>query len=109
MSFKVGDKVWTFDLNHRVYPKDENGRTTGGPIYSEHFRQVEITGETTKSWLIGKWQERTPKARPGIFTDEQKADMIWSNQHRHPIVDLVRRCSVEQLKQIAEIVGYKPE
>ena len=55
---KVGDKVWIFDTNRRVYPK-VNGRVTGGPIYAEHFVQAEITGETSKSWIVREGQRET--------------------------------------------------
>ena len=106
---KVGDKVWIFDTNRRVYPK-VNGRVTGGPIYAEHFVQAEITGETSKSWIVREGQRETKinkKTLAGIYTDEQKADKIWARCHRHDIVRLVQSCDVEQLKQIAKILNYE--
>ena len=49
----IGDTVWYFDPNHRVYNRDANGRRIGGPIWREHWRPVEVTGETRLSWIVG--------------------------------------------------------
>jgi hypothetical protein len=46
--------VWVFDENYRVYPKKEPGQPSGGPIYREHWVKREITGETSRSWLISE-------------------------------------------------------
>ena len=50
---EIGDPVWYFDENHRVYERDENGRSHGGPIWREHWRPAEVVGETRVSWIIG--------------------------------------------------------
>lgn len=103
MAFKIGDKVWRFDGNRRVYVE---GNST--PIYSEHFYQDTIVGETPKSWLIHYGRVKiNKKTLEGIYTDEQRAAMIWDKQHRYKIVREVQTCSPELLKQIAELIGYK--
>lgn len=106
--FKIGDKVWRFDPNRRVYPKDK--AISGGPIYAEHFWQDTIVGETSRSWLVGgrDWDQiKVPKKNPtGIYTDEQKEAEIWEHDHRYRIVKMVQRCTPEQLKQIAKLIGY---
>ncbi len=48
----VGKTIYVFDDNRRVYAKDENGHSSGGPIYREHWRPCKVTGETTQSWLL---------------------------------------------------------
>jgi hypothetical protein len=103
----VGMKLWVFDGNHRVY--DPNNRL--GPIYSEHFRPTEITGETSRSWLVGpeRYQKKVPKKQElgkhyGVYTDKQKLDDIWDKSNRYKIIDKVKLCSIEQLRQIAEIL-----
>ena len=52
---QVGDTIWYFDTNRRVYPPPEPGRiwASGGPIWREHWRPVQITGETSRSWVLG--------------------------------------------------------
>lgn len=109
--WKVGDKPFLFDGNRRVYSKDQDGRTTGGPIYSAHFEQRLIDGETSKSWLIGKWQPlKIPKKTGvGLYTPEMVELAVWDNAHRWRIADAMRRPNIPitDLKKIAEIIGYK--
>jgi len=97
---KVGDKVWLFDTNRRVYPK---GSITSAPIYAEHFYQTTIDDETPRSWIIGR-QKYSKKGGEGIYTDEQKADRLWDHANRYNIIEKVKECSVEKLKQIEEIL-----
>lgn len=102
---KIGDKVWLFDWNRRVYDKNEKG-LSGEPIYEKHFYEAEITGETSRSWIING-ERYSKKTLLGIYTDEQKADKIWDHLHRYNIIEKVRQCSIEKLKQISMILNYK--
>jgi len=101
---KVGDVFWKFDLNRRVYDKEK----VGGPIYREHFYQVEITGETSKSWIVNG--QKIPKSNPfasgKLYTDEMKENKIWENSHRYNISRLVGHCSIDDLKSIADLLKY---
>lgn len=114
---KIGTKVWVFDLDHRVYPKSETRWKFGSPIYSEHFRPAEITGETTRSWIVRGGmigEKRIPKKAPfantGVYSDSLKDDKIWENQHRNKIIDQLRFCNdVDVLRKIAELIGYEPD
>lgn len=98
---KVGDTVWLFDGNRRVY---ENGNTA--PTFEKHFYQEVIDGETSRSWLIrrSKFSKKDPLGS-GIYTDEQKADKIWERANRYKIMDKIHWCSIEKLKQIDNILG----
>jgi hypothetical protein len=113
---KVGDMVYTFDSNHRVYVKNEKGYGVGGPIYSEHFQPVEIIGENEKEFLTsrGTINKRSKKLKFGngwyseIYTEEERAAAIWKNEHVYKLTRAVERCDdITKLKQIAEIVGYR--
>lgn len=54
-STTIGDSVWVFDENRRVYTKPANGKiySSGPPIWREHWRQMWIIGETNRSWILG--------------------------------------------------------
>lgn len=119
-ALKIGDTLWHFDGNRREYRKgDKFGGS--GPIYSKHFAPYRIVGETERSWLVGehgkvKVNKKTLEsavqyslAARGYFTESAMQDDIWSHAHRPHIINLVRRCTPEQLRQIAAIVGYDPE
>jgi len=89
----IGDTVWIFDENHRVYRKDENGRSFGGPIYREHWVPTKITGETTRSWLIG-YGEKIPKKgwnpRAVAFSLQEVEEQAYVMDNRHRLGDRVR-------------------
>lgn len=112
---KVGDKVWVFDQNHRVYPKKPNGSPLGGgPIYREHFREREITGETSRSWVLSSGL-KVPKTggdvRGAVYMTRQAVeDAVFMNAHRWRIEEAVGRVlDATLLRQIAALVGYKAE
>jgi len=94
--FKVGDKVWV-----------ESGRR------HNELKEVTIDAETSRSWVIyaGSYDEiKFPKKNPkGMYDEQGKIDYEWHNTHRWRIGKLVDRCSPEQLRQIAQIVGYVEE
>ena len=102
---KVGDKIWLFSGNRRVYRKD--GVEYSSPIYSEHFYQDTIDGETSRSWIVGKTKFSKKDTR-GIFTDQEKEDAIWANDYRWKIVDSVGHCPVSILKKINELLKEQP-
>ncbi len=108
----IGSTIWIFDENHRVYHKDTAGRSEGGPIYREHWRPVVITGETSRSWIIGsRWDLKIPKHGPhpaACFTEAEMNDYCWANDYRSKVVRCVERCDAAKLRQIAAIVGYTP-
>lgn len=120
---KVGDRIWRFDINRRIYRRDENNRATGGPIYREHFNPEIITGETNLSWLIqrsdgsvlAKINKKTLQTASGgfgrtsFFTDEGMEDEIWRNAHRYKISRLLDRASAAQLRECAKILDFKED
>lgn len=117
---KVGDAVWVFNANRRVYRKDENGRSVGGPIFREHFLSREIVDETSRSWLVGLGRMKVPKiggdVREGVggvrvyMTQEAVDAAVYRHDHRHKIARAIETCAdVAVLRQVAALVGYKAE
>lgn len=103
----IGMKVWRFDQNRRVYAKDGNGRPVGGrPIWREHWRQLEIVGETSRSWLVGAalWRaDKVPKKNwPGEYAfSEEEIDRRGYVEDRHRLVRRVQDCrDYDTLKKI---------
>lgn len=108
---KVGSSVWVFDQNCRVYKRDARGISSGTPIYRLHWVEQEVTGETSRSWIIGRGYAERKVPKKGepqgvLFSLEEVERDTWKNDHTHKISEAVRRASYEQLKAIAEILNY---
>lgn len=110
-ALRVGDILYNFDGNRRTY--EAGGR--GGPIYEKHFAPQTIVGETKVSWLVGSGPTKVNKktlasscqfADRGYFTGSGMEADIWLHVHRHKIAREVENTGVEQLKEIARIIGY---
>lgn len=113
MTLKVGAKIFRFDPNRRIYKKDpvtgRDGR--GGPIWREHWSEVEITGETSRSWVF-RWNEKIPKKGPlpwGYLLNAEEVDRAaWAHDNIYEICEAVRRCrDYDKLRAIAELIGWK--
>jgi hypothetical protein len=118
-NLKIGDSVWVYDSNHRVYPKDGRG---GSPIYREYWRERFIVGETRVSWILGLrpdsspnhgWSQKVPKNpreidRVGIaYSPAELEAHCWMHDHRYRLMRKIEYCTDPALlKQIAEMVGY---
>lgn len=113
---KIGDTLYWFDVDRRVYDKPGMG---GRTIYAEHFRAEEIVGETKLSWLVGHWKTKVNKAKltaagrhgwgPTLYyTAEGRDAQIWLEGHKHEILRMVGRADAETIKKIAALVGYVP-
>jgi hypothetical protein len=119
---KIGDIVYVFDSNHRVYPekKPGEGYSHSGPIYKEHFRPHRIIGETSSSWLVGfehdgyqdlnnRYVTKHSKKEPhnGLYTAEQIDEQVYIHENAHKIQDAMRNVDYATLKKIAELINYK--
>ena len=114
----VGDTLWRFDINRRVYPRDKKGHQTG-PIYSEHFESHKIGSETPQSWLITdgygvvKVNKKTMKSssRNGWgyhwFTDDDREDAIWLHENKHHIINIIQNADSSLLRTVAAAIGYQ--
>ena len=122
---KIGDPVWLFDDNRRVYP--EGGRTFGGggPIYREHFVEMVISGETAKSWIVSRGRcehGKIPKIGDGdtramkngawrstIYLSRVAVeDDIYCHDNRVRIADDVRRADAATLRAIDALLKAPP-
>jgi hypothetical protein len=117
---QIGDTVWVFDGNRRVYRKPEVGRiwASGGPIYREHFRPMPIIGETKQSWVIGHpWQswkvnKKTHEMKAGTgysprvyFTQAEVDDDVWVHDTRPVVCERVVKCvNADVLRQIVALL-----
>lgn len=115
--FSVGQRVWEFDENKRVYRKPEEGRIySGNPIYAEHFREHVVAEVLPRSYLVrsaghfATTKYSHEKAERKFRTDEQKDQQTWMNYHRVMIVEMVREnCDPAVLKRVAEAIGYQAD
>ena len=99
---------WIFDINRRVYEKDEHGRSIGGPIWREHWVKVEVVGETSRSWITN-FDRRVPKkGGQGYAFSQEEIDRNAFVEKRYSISNAVRMCTdYDTLKKIADIINYQ--
>lgn len=113
---KVGDTVWVFDVDRRIYPKPEPGRiwASGGPIFREHFVPRTIVDETRKSWHLNdrtKIDKRTKQSakdargyRKQIYNATQVDDLCYVHDRRYELSQLVLRCdNANLLRRVAAL------
>ena len=104
-TIKVGDDFFVFDENKRVYESSYSA-----PTYRGHFVPVTIVGETKKSWVLNRYNQKAPKTNPWsiLYTPEMIDDGEWENSHRYRLADKMLTATASQLRAIAEILEYRP-
>lgn len=118
MTLKVGDTLYRFDGNRRIYPP---GSKMGGPVFAGHFEDFVITDETARSWLCGEgWNaHKVSKAtlreagKGGYsgyqwYTKEGRDDAIWANENRLAIAGRVQTAPVPVLRRILALLDESP-
>lgn len=114
---KVGDCLFEFNENHRVYKTDANGANR--VVYRKHFLQHWIIGEEGRSWVVvssppgeRQWgKEKIGKSSVGKgkwFTADQMEDKVWAREHRYAVTRLLEHADVPTLRRIADALGYVP-
>ena len=105
---KVGDTVWIFDINRRVYANGGHG----APIYAEHWYGRVIESESRLSWLLSgslKVDKATGEIRQNLpgqhgkvqFSREAVDADIWRNDNAGRITQAVNHCfDAETLRAI---------
>lgn len=126
---KIGDSVWIYDSNCRIYPKDENGKhiPNSSPDYRLSWLEKFVIGETRISWIVAnsrdakpgqKWRcHKIPKkpefqsteVRGVAYSAEELDAAVWQSSHRWRVIRMVEHCNGDTLRKIAELVGYQPE
>lgn len=109
---KIGDSVWLFDVNRRVYV-DEGGNRLSSPIWLHHWRECKIVGETSRSWILDYFNKKVPKkgynAKTICFSEEELIREAWAHNNRYHITEAIRGLNAEKLKEVASVIGYMPE
>lgn len=105
---KVGDTVWLFDGNRRVYAEGNRN----GAIYAEHWYADEIVDQTRTSWCLkgGHKVDKTTgelrikdafgRRRTVEFSREAVDLDIWVHRNRYRIVEDAKAADAETLKAI---------
>lgn len=101
---QIGDTYYMFDGNRRVYKERKLGESyhIGGPLYRGHFGPVKVTGETSRSWIMGDGR-KISKSKPWslLHTAEMVDDRVWAHENRGRLIDGIRVCrNVSTLRQI---------
>lgn len=115
---KIGDTIYLFEDSSRHYAEPSPEQKKAGKIYGEliwrrHWKPIMIVGENRVSWLlqwgnkIPKKPERTNNESP-CFSEAEVDDRVFVNDHGCRISDRVRKCSANQLREVAKIIGYIP-
>ena len=101
----IGSTIWRFDENHRIY-KDKHS----GPDYRSYWLECKITGETSRSWVVGPYGKCPKKGEHfgWAFSAEEVDDDVWAKDERRHIISCVERCGVATLRAVAALVGYMP-
>jgi hypothetical protein len=108
----IGQTVYVFDINRRVY-RQQKGLGSGGPIWREHYRPEIVESETSRSWVT-KYGTKVPKkgrnpASIAISTEEIDA-LEWVHEHRYKIVRLLEQChEPEKIRAIAAILEFQSD
>lgn len=122
----VGSKLWKFDSNRRAYTKPAPGRLYGSIIFSEHFIEKEIVGESKTHWIVATpGTKRTAVTRVAdmpfnyhavkkaivddrsdYYTDDGKAQKIWGHDHRGPLLRKLERLTDVELRAVAKSLGW---
>lgn len=105
---KIGDTVYWFDQNKRVYIKGQSA-----PVWREHWRAMKIVGETPRSWVTDWYGTKLPKKGPlprGWCASQEEIDeQEYIEIHKYKIAEAVRRIEdPELLRAVAAVVGYAP-
>ena len=104
--------VWIFDINRRVY-----GKNKYAPIWREHWRRREITGETSRSWIVGEYLKhrelkipKNPKTpqRHIAWSDKELDQLCWLHEHRYRLCRHVESLPAAELIKVASLIGYEP-
>lgn len=113
----IGETLYLYDGNYRVY-EDDNGNKTSSPNPRHYFRPVPIIDETRNSWIVNhygdfvKVNKETMAVRTlGVayhrraYTQQQMEEHIWMENNKYALVDMVKYCNdVTKLRMIKDIL-----
>ena len=117
VKLEIGQTVYWFNFNNRVYVKNEHGMPTGSPITEHYFRPEKVVGEDKRKYLLGGSfgtyvNKATGEMRAGrevlgvCYTEQMKQDYLWDKEHRCNIRNIVDKLDVDKLRKVADVIGY---
>lgn len=111
---KVGDTVYSFDRNRRIYKTGEGV----APDYRYYFRETVITGETPTQWLTLHGAKFNKRPRAGripdtfsshhdrLYTGGDVDNAVYVTENRHRVAEAIREVDdAEVLRQIEVLLG----
>ena len=99
------EKLYWFDINRRVYNRDANGNAFGGPIYREHFREINIKPNDDWQRIDRKRQYVRGKEKYRTYTETEMQDAVYIHDNANKIAERVRQCKdADLLRKIAELL-----
>jgi hypothetical protein len=100
-------KLWYFDENRRIYERDTKGNVIGPPIWREHWHEVAIIGETSRSWIISYTNDKVPKKSfPGKYAvSQEQIDRLEFVSKRYQLSRRIDQCrDYETLQEIKKLL-----
>jgi hypothetical protein len=123
LALAVGQKLWRFEPNKRVYEK-ENGYPR--LVYRHHWIEngATVVGETRVNWLVVPYDKEPPYnlfmrdiarvPKNGPLPPEYAVDAavveqdIWVHDNKYKLIDVIQKSrDYAALKAVAELVGYE--
>lgn len=115
MKFTVGQSVWRHDVNRRVYIPESPGSTWQKVDRRQSYERVTITGETRKSWLVGKEKYdkesgviRDNYGHSRLVSDERMEAETWRYENVAEFIAWIHADPIN-MKRAAEAVGWAKE
>lgn len=121
LKLEIGQKVWFFDRNKRVYTLPDGTRLTSSPWYRGHFVEKYVVGENKMSYIFGykpttnpddkrltdRFKKSELKDGKNIYLSEQSVDeACWVHDNGVEISRKVLNCdNYSKLTRILEILN----
>ena len=106
MPMTLNDKLAAVpeQLGEKIY-----WRGGGNRVESSIFR-----GQTSRSWIVGgeyEWSQYKLPKKTTVFTTEEEFELfLWASRNQYRIGQRLQySCSAQQLKKVAELIGYVEE
>ena len=89
----------TYDTPRTMYLRElANGRCS---------RVTDVIGETTRSWVSGKWRLcKYSKTQYAVVSESDYEEQCWASAHYYRIGQMLQRASPSVVRKVAELVGY---
>jgi hypothetical protein len=108
-ALQVGDTVWIYSENSRVYP-EAGGGVGAGPIYRYKWTAYEIVGENRASWLLdaggGKVPKRpnTDRRRYVCYSKDELDARCWIETNSRALVEHIKNLTYGSNNMVSSTV-----